>query len=621
MKLNRCEIRNFRSIKYINFSFDNNFICLVGLNEAGKSNILKALSFLDSSQIPDNLDIRLPDHEEEPVKDSHVWFIFTLDNFEQEEVLKLVGQTFEKFSPDAKIIKNGNKKLSMMEIVKYHKEGLYCVDIIEKTKDARYWSAFAGWEMIGDWREIPDNWAKKSQLENPQAQYIEVSADESLKNDSALKQISSTNINGIVGRAIISIINREIPASIKWKYESSHVLPGVIAIAGFVEKPASCEPLKNMFELAGYSDAAVAIATSQKNDPEFGMKNLLRRVSSSATTHLHSVWPEYKKLKIKLEENGTNIKAFIEDEHNAYSLDRRSDGFKRFLTFLLMISVKVKSETLSNTLLIIDEPDIALHPSGAVFLRKELMKISKTNKVVIATHSIFMIDKERIDRNIIVKKDSECTTMVSDYSASMLDEEVIFKALGYSLYDLLKEKNLVFEGWTDKSTFAKWIKSMEGKRKYSEWQKIGLIHSIGSKDVGRVANDLENLERKYLIITDSDQPSIEAQKRFSGQGTWITYKDLGYSIQETIEDFIEKNYVIESIKKTAQLDGLGYPTEIENENNFNAMIKKCGVELRLSLDEQKSFAKKVKSEIFENLSVEKIEIEDLVQKIDLNLIR
>src|SRR5206468_7778106 len=91
-------------------------------------------------------------------------------------------------------------------------------------------------------------------------------------------------------------------------------------------------------------------------------------------------------------------------EKNRYDCARRSDVFKRFVSFLLLISANAKSGSLADTLLLIDEPDTSLHPSGTRFLRDELLRIAKTNYVAYSTHSIFMIDRDNIGRHIIVTK-------------------------------------------------------------------------------------------------------------------------------------------------------------------------------------------------------------------------
>jgi hypothetical protein len=88
--------------------------------------------------------------------------------------------------------------------------------------------------------------------------------------------------------------------------------------------------------------AAIAVAKTQTN----GIRNLLNRVAVRATDHMKSVWKEYRGISIALEPNGPHIDASIRDEHNLYDFKRRSDGFKRFITFLLMVSAKVKTEEL-----------------------------------------------------------------------------------------------------------------------------------------------------------------------------------------------------------------------------------------------------------------------------------
>ncbi|HEX7026670.1 MAG TPA: AAA family ATPase, partial [Gammaproteobacteria bacterium] len=66
MHLKRCKIKNFRSIKELAIGFENSFQILVGLNEAGKSNILKALSFMSHDVMPEDDDKRDIKHDEEP---------------------------------------------------------------------------------------------------------------------------------------------------------------------------------------------------------------------------------------------------------------------------------------------------------------------------------------------------------------------------------------------------------------------------------------------------------------------------------------------------------------------------------------------------------------------------
>ena len=71
MKLHTIDIKNFKSIKSLNLKFSGNLYCLVGKNETGKSNILKAIECLhsyDSKKFGENIkEIFLPNTRVEGV--------------------------------------------------------------------------------------------------------------------------------------------------------------------------------------------------------------------------------------------------------------------------------------------------------------------------------------------------------------------------------------------------------------------------------------------------------------------------------------------------------------------------------------------------------------------------
>lgn len=281
---------------------------------------------------------------------------------------------------------------------------LYTVDLLKKEKSARHWALLGSHYTVSKaWKKVPKNWAQFSKFDNSSFKYICIEDYPEFQDTNELEDIPFNEINSVVGSEIVQIIKDNLFDCIIWNYSDSNLLPGRIDIESFKANPSICEPLSNIFYLAGFTDISKTISDAQNKTN--GMKNLLRRLSDKSTKHLRKVWPEYKKISINLSQNGSVIEAGIEDEFNIYSLDRRSDGFKRFITFLLVVSAKAKADYLYDSVIIIDEPDIGLHPSGIQFLREELIKIAKDNIVFIATHSIFMIDKDRIDRHLIVKKE------------------------------------------------------------------------------------------------------------------------------------------------------------------------------------------------------------------------
>lgn len=618
MHLKYCDINNFRSIRELRIGFENNFQVLVGLNEAGKSNILKALSFMVPDIQPQDDDIRDPRHDETPVHDAYIRFVFGLEKSETKKIFDNLRHKFKAKNIKHPIIQIGAKNYTLQEFCDYKKEGLYSVNILKKSKSQGHWKLYGSrYKLSKVWKKCPESWSEYPNFENNDFVYICVEDYPEYTDNSELEDILLEDINATVGAEIMEMVKTKLFDCIVWGYNEDNLLPSRIDIAAFSANPDTCEPLRNIFYLAGYEDITQTITDAQLKTN--GMRNLLRKLSDNTTKHLRKVWPEYKKISIDLSQNGSVIEAGIEDEFNVYSLDRRSEGFKRFITFLLMISAKVKAEYLYDTVIIIDDPDMGLHPSSVQFLREELKKISKDNIVVVATHSIFMIDKDRIDRHLIIKKDKEETTVTSNYSSTMLDEEVIYRALGYSLFDLLKKRNVVFEGWSDKHTFQLWIKSTSANRKIkADWKDIGMVHALGAKDVQRVAAQLEDFDREYFVITDADKPSLDWQKKFNGKYSWITYKDLGFDRKETVEDFLDEAYVEKMIFSVLKKEQLDSGVSFDGCPTFNSKIETLNNILGVGKEEFGRLKKIIKNTIFDNLFPKNIHINDLINAIDIS---
>jgi hypothetical protein len=253
-------------------------------------------------------------------------------------------------------------------------------------------------------------------------------------------------------------------------------------------------------------------------------------------------------VSIELLPDGPNrIAAHIKDAYNAFEMSTRSDGFKRFVTFLLLVSVPARTRQLRNTLFLQDEPDSGLHPSGARFLRDELLKVADSNYVLFSTHSIFMVDRDMVARHLIVEKRRERTSIREAGASNVVDEEVLYNALGYSVFETLKAKNIVFEGWQDKRLFQVSLASRAAglRQAVNGLRGVGVCHAQGVKDIPRITPILELANRECLIVTDGDQVAREHQRRYAGHGTWMRYDQLvdGGGI-ETAEDFLDTGYLV-----------------------------------------------------------------------------
>lgn len=124
----------------------------------------------------------------------------------------------------------------------------------------------------------------------------------------------------------------------------------------------------------------------------------------------------------------------------------------------------------------------------------------------------------------------------------------MFNALNYTVFDILKKDNIIFEGWRDKKLFqvamskiaagyANDLKPLKDKLK-----SLGLCHAEGVKDVRNITPLLELAGRSCIIVSDADRAAKEKQKEFQeirGHGKWLRYDEvLAGSKAETGEDFL-----------------------------------------------------------------------------------
>ncbi len=561
MRLKYAKIINFRSIQEMRVDFDPSCRILVGINESGKSNILRALSMIGEDFSPTAEDVREPLPRERPIEEAYIWFVFGLDKADMDEIYAKVKPKLLSKKEDATLmtltakVKGTPTKFnySLKRFADTRNEGLYTVDVEDGSKSGSYWTV-AGYTVLPNWKKPSkacpaDFTVDVGGVAKPLNGFSLINTDDYAEIPAEyLEPIDTTYVNRVVGSEISDFIEESLPEVIFWRYEENNLLPPSIDMDAFAANPDTCIPLKNMFMLAGITDigkelaAARAVSTTK-------VRNLLSRVATQATTHFRSVWKEHKEIRFALEPNGNTIDANIV-EKNHWKMSQRSDGIKRFITFLLYISANIKANLLTDALLLVDEPDMGLHPSGSRYLRDELIDNSKKNTVVFSTHSIFMIDKENIGRHLLVKKDSEKTTILNANTSNFVDEEVLYNALNYTVFDILKQNNIIFEGWRDKKLFqvamsriatgyATALKPLSTKLKSS----LGICHAEGVKDVRNLTPLIELAGRTCLIVSDADKAAKEKQKEFQedlrGFGTWKRYDEILTTTKaQTGEDFL-----------------------------------------------------------------------------------
>ena len=235
-------------------------------------------------------------------------------------------------------------------------------------------------------------------------------------------------------------------------------------------------------------------------------RNLFRQISEKITKEFPKIWPDLRGVVFSLTKDGNKIEINI-DERASYKFSDRSDGFKNFISIALMLSTLSRKGIINErNIILIDEPDQGLYPSGAKDLSKELKCIAEKSYVFYTTHSPYMIDGDKINRHIIVEKKKDITTIkVPDETAAYSDDELLRNAIGTTIFEIIKSKNIIFEGWTDKILFERFCDA-------DKIRNIGMTHVNGVKNIRTLVPLINLAQKKFVIVADSDTPSNEKKK-------------------------------------------------------------------------------------------------------------
>lgn len=355
-ELKKIIIKNYRSVKELeiivpsNEHISSNCFGLVGINEAGKSSVLKAIALKDNLT---TLEIKINDFNnyDNPISIEY-YYELGLTN---DDIREVIGESFSD-----KTVKN-LKKFS----------ALYTIENNALNK-------------INEKIQFDENEINKS-------------TDTSLLED--LKSLYKKYIHSTVFWSADEkhLINKPINLNTFINNPES-----------------TSVPLYNCFRLAEIKNIqnAISKALSDPAERDHLEDTLGKAVTSHVKGTWKNELIEIK-LKIN-ENNLNFLIKDLDSLSKSKTVDQRSDGFKQFISFLLTISAESRKDNLVNSILLIDEPETHLHPMAQGDLLNELWEISKlemNNYIFFATHSNYLISKNNLSNYFHVTKEGDNTSI------------------------------------------------------------------------------------------------------------------------------------------------------------------------------------------------------------------
>jgi predicted ATP-dependent endonuclease of OLD family len=248
-------------------------------------------------------------------------------------------------------------------------------------------------------------------------------------------------------------------------------VPDAVTVSDYVVDPEkSSKPMANLCAVAGLSTQKIKELAASANTSE--REAYEDHFSSYISGGINEFWTQEKYyLHFRIEKDTLSVSISDETYTRRIAPSERSDGFQWYLSFYSAL-VSEASLTASNVLLL-DNPGLELHSDGQRDIKRFLEeKLPPTTQVIYVTHSPAMIDTYALEqvRKVEILGANLGTKIGSiSYSGEGDLLEPVRSAIGASLVSSLafNNYNVLVEGAADKpileGAFAQFKKDVSGK--------------------------------------------------------------------------------------------------------------------------------------------------------------
>lgn len=521
MKLVKVKIQNYRSVNSTEFPIDKNLTTLVGANEHGKTNLLRAIELLNFETAIKISDGRTAKNSiSEKVGDTKVFYEFSLSDLDYNLVNKNLLDLFLK-------IKNATVAATPVPTPTITPTGENTAIITNQPLSSEV-------VLIPKIEIRPAIKISKNIL-------LEISYKDELTN--YYKILEPINLNDDEDTIILDFIKTNFKNNIFYFDTFDDRLNHRINKNEIIEK--NNDVTNGLIKLAGLSGQESKIFEDTQT-----ARQLIKNGAEELTRQLKSLWIQGKEDDIQVNLgrslDGTCLNVDIEDFNTYGDISTRSRGFLFFLSFILKFK-QYHDGDLKNFIFLIDEPGIFLHPRGQKDLLLYLENLSKYNQMIYTTHSPFMINRLDNFRVRVVSKDKEKGTQV-DVKPYMHNWKSLRASLGMMLADSFyyADNNLVVEGSSDRLYLLTLLKTFHEKSIIkSELNILSIIDSSGASNVASMCKIVKSEDRPYVAFVDSDKSGKSAKTSVEKltEKTFIKEVSDFNSEAVTIEDLLPRKYL------------------------------------------------------------------------------
>jgi putative ATP-dependent endonuclease of OLD family len=484
--IKKLKIKNFGCIGSQPIELDiDNIVVLVGPNNAGKSTILKAYE-----AVTDCLKLEQDDFHNKQV---------SVDSFPEIEVHSVA--TDENKPGDEWCLDQGNGTYLVREKWKWTATN-------KEPERVGFNIVLDRWAQEGDRERMPWGTNNVAKARRPKPHRVNTFDDPEVQS-----------------KAVTSLLKSLLEDSIKQIKEND-------------------EDEKTKYEIL------VESLKELRDSSKITQQESIEGLEGTANEIISKIFPSHE-LKISALENSAPIKIdLLGNEFSiemgpigglTFPLEKQGSGSRRTALWTILklladngVRAKVAGPTAKshhepvgpNTahVLLLDEPEVSLHPSATEIARDVLYSLpDNTNwQVMVATHSPSFIDLTK-DHTTIIRVDKsqndniETTTLFKPESAQ-LDEDDKENLKLINLFDshiseaFFGGNVLIVEGDTEYSAFN-YIKNKEMESGNNSYHDLNIIRARGKVTVASMMKVLNHFGKKFYALHDTDVPTVKSKRK------------------------------------------------------------------------------------------------------------
>jgi energy-coupling factor transporter ATP-binding protein EcfA2 len=586
------QLTAFRIFKYRNIEdsglvkLADRLTCIVGKNQSGKTNLLKALQKLNAHDKSVKYDVRSDwprggrrtKDETQVVCEAH----FDLDA-EQDELAGLTDSAMRM--PKVVVTKNyaGQYAVKFPDHPDFFPNRVHRNDVDQICAKLAVPSAPVGeaffrtsGECIAEAKQTAHQgrFAELAMLAGPHRERLERagSADHPQNQNEAQFLSGYVNLLAQISNELATLptmqhkahecIIRHLPTFIYMdEHRSFEGAAHLDQVLQRINHPTpQDETLLMIFKLAGL-DVKKLIEQGNSQDPGTVRERQydLQDAGQILTSAVADRWAQ-SPYKVQFRADGQRFFTEIEElDRNIgmLPLEEQSRGFQWFFSFDLRF-MHDSGGTFAGCVLLLDEPGMHLHPGGQDDLLRRFDAYARENTLIYTTHLPFLVDIREPSRiHVMKEREDQSTTVSNDLAASGPNEKLTLQAaLGMkaSQQELVAHKNLVVAGSDELFILTALSSLLERSDRPGLADDIAIIAAGSASAIVYRATFMVGQGLEVVALFDSDDEGRDQEAALRTK--WLPhYKDthsstvlLGAALDQAgdvgIEDLLsERNYL------------------------------------------------------------------------------